>query len=401
MVKYRLNREGFHFFLILLFVLTAAVLRNVSLLIILAGIMTGLLLLQWRIACRTLLGLRIKRDLPTSMMAGQEVDVRIEIANTRRWLGSWLVVVEDRLARTLPVLENFPKAGSVIIDEIPPLSTRESKYSIRFNERGLYRVGGATVSSTFPLNIGCAHKEQDLTNEITIHPKLGVITPRCKELLQVERQGLSQAAPLSGLSEGEFYGLRPWHNGDSQRWIHWRTTARLGELAVRQFEQQQRMQVSLLLELYRPTKKLRLPNHAQSVEQAVSFVATLATELVGRGRHKLGVAIAASQFFASQSVQSRVLVGNLLDNLAVAQDVEFDHLEQGILSLSGCLVRNPLLLVVSTRENQLESLAKRLTDSHTKRLLSRLQVRWLNVVQGELEPYFQWTNPKSEDSAVR
>lgn len=64
MVKYRLNREGFHFFLILLFVLTAAVLRNVSLLIILAGIMTGLLLLQWRIACRTLLGLRIKRDLP-------------------------------------------------------------------------------------------------------------------------------------------------------------------------------------------------------------------------------------------------------------------------------------------------------------------------------------------------
>ena len=133
LVKYRLTREGFHFLLILLFVLTAAVLRNVSLLIVLAGVMTGLLLLQWRVAFRTLMGLSITRNLPNSMLAGQEVDVHVEIRNSRRWLASWLVVVEDRLARVMPEQESLTRAGSIIVDEVPPQSSRASHYSIRFN----------------------------------------------------------------------------------------------------------------------------------------------------------------------------------------------------------------------------------------------------------------------------
>ncbi len=389
-VRYRLSREGFNFLLILFFVLVAAILRNVSLLIILAGVMTGLMILQWRIAYQTLQGLQVNRRLPSSMPAGQEVDVLVEVSNPRKWLSSWLVLVEDRLTRVLPVRESSAKAGAVLIDEITPGVTRRSSYSVMFNERGQYRIGGSIISTRFPLSLGVATRERKQVDEIMIHPRLGQLNSRCKELLEVERQGLSQATPRAGVNEGEFYGLRQWHNGDSQRWIHWRTTARIGELAVRQFEQQQRLHVSLLVDLLRPAKKNRSPQHAQKVEQAVSFAATLAMELVGKGRHKLGVAIAGKELFVSSSVQSRVLVANLLDQLAIAQEAEIDRVEQAVQSLYTCLLRNPVLIVVSTRANQIEMIRQQISDALGKRLLSRLQVRWLDVTQGELDTYFQW-----------
>ncbi len=391
-VRYRFTREGFNFLLILLFVLIAAILRNVSLLIILAGVMTGLMLLQWRIAYRTLLGLNVTRRLPTSMPAGQEVDVLVEVHNPRRWLGSWLIVVEDRLARVLPAKEVSTKLGTVLIDEVQPGDTRRSSYTLKFNHRGQYRIGGSTISTRFPLSLGVAIRERKLFQDIMIHPRLGQISPRCRELLEMERQGLSQATPRAGVNEGEFYGLRQWHNGDSQRWIHWRTTARLGELAVRQFEQQQRLHISLLVDLYRPPKKDRDAEHAKRIERIVAFAATLATDLVGKGRHKLGVAIAGKELFTSPSVQSRILVGHLLDQLAIAQEADTDRIELALQSLYTCLMRNPVLLVISTRPNQIESIRQHISDAVGQRLISRLQVRWLNVTQGDLEPFFQWTD---------
>src|SRR5262249_49364986 len=37
-------------------------------------------------------------------------------------------------------------------------------------------------------------------------------------------------------AQAEFHGLRAFRSGDSPRWIHWRTSARCGELMVREFE---------------------------------------------------------------------------------------------------------------------------------------------------------------------
>src|SRR6202042_142813 len=74
-----------------------------------------------------------------------------------------------------------------------------------------------------------------------------IVLPRLGQVHRGKlRRFLTHTAPLDGgfsnqqraqpLTLNEFHSLRPFRRGDSPRWIHWRTSARRGELMVREFE---------------------------------------------------------------------------------------------------------------------------------------------------------------------
>ncbi len=392
-VRFRLTREGVHFIGVLLFIFVGAVIRDINLLILLAGAMIGLLLLQWRFNVRTLLGLTATRRTPDHTMVGKETELFVTISNPKHWLGSWVVMVEDPLHQVLPSRRRLPDKGLALVDEVKPKGASTCKYQLAFHQRGRYRVGPSTLSTRFPIGLGRGWCTLDNVTEITVRPAQGELTPLAAKLFQQERQGQAKSSSKSGVHEAEFYGLRPWESGDSRRWIHWRTTARLGELSVRQFEQQRRRQVSVLLDLYRPVGK-GLQEWDSHVELAISFLATLASATAAGGRDKLAVAVAGRERYVSPSVQSAVLVNNLLDQLAVVHATEAPDLMESIRGLGVPILANPYLLVVSTREDQTAMLRELDTDSFGRRLIARLQVKWLNVSKGDLEPYFSWTPPR-------
>ena len=397
--RFRLSREGLHFVLILLFILIGAVLRDVSLLIVLAGVMFALLLIQWRVGRQSVASLELKREIQSTTVCGTIVDVRVTVFNRRRWLASWLLTVEDQVEQLAPTRKISQERALTVIDDIAPGHHRQGTYQIVFHRRGHYRIGPTSLSTRYPLNLGRSSRQFVGRSSIIVHPRLGVLTNRCHELFRVERQGQSRAIARAGVNEGEFFGLRQWHNGDSQRWIHWRTTARLGELSVRQFEQQQRMHSLILLDLYsRPEDESKTAEPA-AVEKAISFMATLAVELVGRGRHKLSVAIAGREVVELPNVQSRILVNDLLDHLASAASTSEDVLATALERMQASLMRNPQLIVVSTRSNVLPQVMRTMPDTIGRRMLERINLRWLNVAADDLEPYFQWSESKSSESA--
>lgn len=400
-VRFRLSREGFHFLMILLFILVGAVLRDISLLVVLAGLMFALLLIQWRVGIRSVTALQMQREVPLTTVCGSVIDVRITVANLRRWLGSWLLTVEDHIEQIAPNKRTNYQRALTVIDDVAPGQQQQGVYQLQFHQRGHYEIGPTTLSTRFPLNLGRTMRQFINRNRIVVHPRLGALTNRCHELFRVERQGLSRAIARAGVNEGEFFGLRQWHNGDSLRWIHWRTTARLGELSVRQFEQQQRMQAVVVLDLNAKPDELWALEESPAIEKAIGFMATLAIELVGRGRHKLSVAIAGREIVELPNVQSRILVNDLLDHLAsAASTAQKDALPQALERLQASLVRNPLLIVVSTRSNVLPQLITSMPDGLGKRVLERVSLRWLNVTADDLEPYFRWSEMKSSESAV-
>ncbi len=391
-IRFRLTREGVHYVGILLFIFTGAILRDINLLILLAGAMIGLLLLQWRFNTRTLVGLSASRRLPRNTSVGKATDIPVTVSNPKRWLGSWLILVEDPLRKMLPASRKLTEKGLAVVSEIRPNSSSASQYQLTFHQRGQFQVGPSTISTRFPLGLGRGSRTLDNTELITVLPRLGTLSSRVESLFQQEMNGNARAAPQAGLHEADFYGLRPWTTGDSRRWIHWRTTARLGELSVRQFERQQRRQVCVLLDLYRPAerKKEKEEFDDNEIERAISFLATLAHWTVKRGGDRLAVAVAANDHFALPSVQSAVLVENLLERLAVVSTSDAPNLVQALHGLAIPLMNNPHLVVISTREDQSDLLRKSLKGTNGK-LFSRLNVTWLNAARGDLERFFSWT----------
>lgn len=408
-VRFRLTREGWHFLFVLLFVFFGAVIREINLLILLAGTMLGLLNLQWRFNTRSLRGLKIRRRIPSRTMVGLPTDVSIEVSNPRRWLGSWLVLAEDQLQKIGPNVKRFTEKGVVFIDEIQPQRSTSARYQLRFLERGRYRIGSTTISSRFPIGLGRGWRVVDNSVDLMVHPHLGKLLPACRSLLQALLEGTAKAVPRASVHEGEFYGLRNWRSGDSRRWVHWRTTAKRGELSVRQFEQLQRHQLSVLLDLYQPKSKSNEAaqtfdpkkeiSYREAIEKAVAFAATLASELVNRDRDRIAFAMAGEQVDVLPNVQSAVLVHDLLDRLAEVRAGAAPNLVDALGQLSLSLMRSPILLVVSTRSDQFATLRKELEEGENQRFLTRLQVRWLNVSNGDLDDYFEW-NPPTESAAV-
>src|SRR5688572_32528649 len=91
-----LTREGVYYVVVLAFIIGGAVLREVNLLVLLAGMMIGPLLFSWRWAALSLANLSVERRLPPTIAAGDPLIVDFEVFNHRRRLTSYAVVVTDR-----------------------------------------------------------------------------------------------------------------------------------------------------------------------------------------------------------------------------------------------------------------------------------------------------------------
>jgi uncharacterized protein (DUF58 family) len=304
-------------------------------------------------------GVKIRRRLPPRVNAGTAIEVAFELQNTKQWLSAWMILVEDQLQRLKPSVKKITEKGVALVDEIPPMGISIVRYELTFSERGIYRIGNSTMTTRFPIGLGRSWRSFDNYVSLIVYPKLGQLLPACRALLHGDREGSAKAAARSSVHEGEFYGLRDWQTGDSRRWIHWRTTAKRGELSVRQFEQVQRRQLSIALDLYqakgKPTDESRL-----AIEQSVAFVATLASEFVNRERDKLAVALAGDSVHVAPNVQSPVLVSDLLDRLAEIRPNESPDITSAVGQLRISLTRYPVLMIISTRENQFMDLQKQL-----------------------------------------
>lgn len=389
-VRFRLTREGIHLLFVVLFIFVGAVLRDINLLILIAAAMIGLLLLQWRFNVGTITGLTTARKLPERVSQGKPVSCQLTVTNPKRWLGAWLILAEDAVEQLAPVASPVPSKGATLIDEIPPRMSSTASFDLVFLNRGRFRVGPSMLSTRFPLNLGRGWRTLENSQEILVHPRLGELTQAARTLLFTDREGQAKSSVHAGVHETEFFGLRPWVNGDSRRWIHWRTTAKMGELSVRQFERLQQQQVCVLLDLYCEKGKQSQENEI-ACEKAISFVATLAHRTVRVAGNKLNVAIAAERTVTLTSIQSPVLVQNLLDELAVVAPSPTPDRRSALSKMTLALLQNPNLIVVSTRAATTEELQSDFSQLLGPKSSSRIKCQWINVANGELEPYFSWT----------
>jgi len=177
---------------------------------------------------------------------------------------------------------------------------------------------------------------------------MGRLSPRFHRLWGSEGVGSERSRSSRGQMEGEFFGLRDWRHGDSQRWIHWRTSARRDQLAVREFEQQHDPLLALVLDLWIP--KLAEPADLETVELAISFAASVAAEHCSRGGSRMIISAAAAKGFRLTGGASTGFLDEVLENLAIVEPSNQNHLGEMVEQTFAKSRQITRSLIVTTRK---------------------------------------------------
>jgi uncharacterized protein (DUF58 family) len=156
--------------------------------------------------------------------------------------------------------------------------------------RGRYRLSGFRLATKFPFGLLPRTRAVADTDELYVYPAL---IPAPEALLR----GLP-AYPAAGRSfapsrQGEFRGLRAYRHGDDPRDIHWRSTARRGIPLVREKEDEEAREATVILD----NDPLAAADSA-AFERAVSETAGICVELAKRG-FSVGLAVRGGEVRAS------------------------------------------------------------------------------------------------------
>ena len=347
-----ITREGCYYLFVALFISGGAVGGEVNLMLLLSGIMIAPLLLHWRILSVSLQRLDLERRVPAYVHAGDPLRVHLVLHNGRRRVGSWCMVVRDQLRRNSKRRDVGDLASTQVMFPFTSAGNKTTvSYQWMLNRRGEYQFGALRLMTRFPFGLLKGSRKMQGTQLLLVYPRMGALTSKWFQLMEADRVGGQESYHARGNAEGDYYGLRHWQPGDSRRWIHWRTSARLGQLAVKQFEQQRDRDIALVLDLHQaPGAGI---SEQATVELAVSMAATVIQDLGRRTGIRLVVAACGESMHYWAASSSNLVAAEINRCLATIQGGASETFQQGITRLKEELRPGSQVVVVSTRSRDM------------------------------------------------
>src|ERR1700685_2578571 len=209
---------------------------------------------------------------PPRVPAGQPTTVLARLENISR-LRTAVLLAEDVTPYSLGSRPRF------VLDEIEPGGHRELSYQIHPDTRGKFTIGPLRVRVADALGLVEISRSFSTTSTLVVTPKIFPL-PRATASSSWLGEGDGGMRTISAIGEDDA-APRAYQNGDGLRRVHWRSTARYGELMVRREEHQWRNSASVFLDTRR-TAHLGTGASA-TFEFAVSAAASIGAHLTGEG----------------------------------------------------------------------------------------------------------------------
>ena len=232
----------------------------------------------------------------------------------------------DRATPLLTVTDVFDdgrRAARFVLPSLPAGESASAAYRLPTNRRGRFHIGPLAVSATDPF--GLARRTWTLTT-----PGDVLVCPRVHHILAPRQAGGRLVASVETVharaqaADGEeFLTLREYEVGDDLRRVHWRSTARVGDLMIRQDEAQWRARAVVLLDT-RPGA-----HEGRSFETAIEATASVVDRLT-RMRRRVEVIASNGQSLGAPTTRSGPAV---MDQLATVEPGGEDHLAGLLTSL--------------------------------------------------------------------
>src|SRR5467141_4246441 len=272
-MEFRITREGWFYMAGILLVALPALTTGNNLLFLILASLIAIILMSGILSSITLSGIAMSLKLPEHIFAAQPVRAIVELQNEKLTLPSFSLRVEaaNPKAATAPaaILET-----PVYFPYLPKRDRVQQTVPMTFPHRGVYRQEAFRIVTRFPFGFLQKSRHLNLKTEALVYPSVGP----SEEYLEV-LPGIQGA--LESLAKGrgqDLYALRDYVPTDSARHVHWKASARLGSLMVREFTREDETRVLLVLDphVFTPEGDSALQSAAERFERAVTLCAGIA-----------------------------------------------------------------------------------------------------------------------------
>ena len=198
---------------------------------VMSGVMAALLAVAAVLSPQVLKGALVSRQPIRPVSVGDPLQVELIIENASNQAKA-LLQVQDLIPTALG------RASQIPIAAIGPHDSYRWIYQLPTQQRGVYHWRTVQLRTAAPLGLFWSRRCQTAQAVAIVYPTILPLS-RCPLIDQLgQEDGLQwrRDRRSENASEGLTRALRPYRWGDPTRLIHWRTSARQGELRVRELE---------------------------------------------------------------------------------------------------------------------------------------------------------------------
>ena len=270
-MEYRITREGWVYILGIVLVALAAINTGNNLLFLILASLVASILMSGILSSITLAGVELGLHLPEHIFAGQSIRASVDLRNEKLTLPSFSLRVEAA-KKTSQGAAAFLQTP-VYFPYLPREKSLRQSVPLLFPARGVYRQEAFRIVTRFPFGFMQKARRVDLATEALVYPAVAASS----EFLEV-LPGLQGAMESYVKGRGQdLYALRRYLPNDSARHVHWKASARFGELMVREFAREDDCRVLLVFDPQSAAaQSTGAPQEKQRFERAVTFCAALA-----------------------------------------------------------------------------------------------------------------------------
>jgi uncharacterized protein (DUF58 family) len=259
----------------------------------------------------------VRTVTPQLVAAGQPARVALSLSN-EGLAPNGVLLLEDQVPYVLGTRPRF------VVDGIGAGWRHSVSYQVRSDVRGRFEIGPMTVRIGDPFGLVELSRTFRTTVPLTV-------TPRTVTLPQIPLGGAwtgsgDNRPRAFATGSAEDVTVREYRRGDDLRRVHWRSSARFGELMVRREEQPWQSRATLFLD--NRVVAHRGQGIASSLEAAVSAAASIAVHLTRHGFAVRLVTASGEEPGSAWHVRGADLnAAPLLESLAVVQVAHQGRLE--------------------------------------------------------------------------
>lgn len=239
-MRYRVTRGGVVFTTALLLIAGAAALTANNLLFLIAAAMLATLLVSGFVSRLSLAGLQVDLLLPQHISARRATPAQIRLRNLKWIMPSVSIQISGAPVDGRESILRTP----IYYPILPGRATLQEEAEVLFPRRGEHGNNLFVFTTRFPFGFIEKQINVVLKRDTLVFP---AIEPRAEwePLAAAIRGDLESQAPGG---EHDFYRIRPYVALETARHLDWKSSARTGELQVREFAREQRQTLEIILD---------------------------------------------------------------------------------------------------------------------------------------------------------